>query len=74
MTLDAAPANADLTVVSITGGIGVRRKLNNMGIHTGDPLMILRSGFVGGPLLVSVHGMSVALGRGMARSIVVKQS
>jgi len=74
MTLDEVAVGKELKVHQINGGIGIRRKLNNMGIHTGDTIQIKRSGFMGGPILVKIHGMEVALGRGMARSIQVEQS
>ncbi|MBN2416832.1 ferrous iron transport protein A [bacterium] len=71
-TLDAAPANTPLRVDRINGGIGIRRKLNSLGIHSGDTVRVVRSGFMGGPILISIHSMEVALGRGMARSISVR--
>lgn len=70
-SLDTAPVKTPLIVSAIQGGGGIRRKLNSMGIHTGDTVTVIRSGFIGGPVLISIHGMEVALGRGMAKSITV---
>lgn len=71
-TLDTAPADTALRVEHISGGIGIRRKLNSLGIHPGDTIQVVRSGFMGGPILVGIHGIEVALGRGMAKSISVR--
>lgn len=70
-TLDKVEKNQSVVVESIQGGFGARNRLNTMGIHKGDVLTVKRSGIMKGPILVNVHGMDVALGRGMARKIVV---
>lgn len=66
-----AQKNVTCVVADILGGVGVRRRLNQMGIHVGDTVVVRRSGIMGGPLLVEIHGSEVAIGRGMARKIVV---
>jgi len=61
-----------LQIVSIVGGWGVRRNLNQIGLHVGDRLRILRRAPFGGPLVVEIHGASVAIGRGLAEKIKVE--
>ncbi|MFC2106197.1 ferrous iron transport protein A [Candidatus Bipolaricaulota bacterium] len=59
-------------VTGIEGGHGMRRNLNQLGIHVGDVLSLARRGAFRGPLLVLVHGMQVALGRGVANRVHVE--
>lgn len=70
-TLDRIERDTEVEVVEIEGGWGARHRLNRLGIHPGDTLVVKRSGFMHGPILIRVHGMEVALGRGMARKVVV---
>ncbi|MCD6116464.1 ferrous iron transport protein A [bacterium] len=73
ITLEQAEKNTEWTVKKIDGGVTVRRRLNQMGIHLGDVVVVRRSGIMGGPLLVEVHGSEVAIGRGMAKKIIVSR-
>jgi Fe2+ transport system protein FeoA len=59
-------------VAGIDGGHGVQRNLNQLGIHVGDIIALSRRGAFHGPLLVDIHGMQVALGRGVAHHIHVE--
>ena len=59
-------------VTRIEGRHGVRRNLNQFGIHVGDVVSLARRGAFRGPLLVLVHGMQVALGRGVANHVYVE--
>jgi ferrous iron transport protein A len=59
-------------VREIRGGTGVRRKLNRLGVHAGDPIRVIRSGYMGGPVLVEIHGVELGLGRGMAEKVEVE--
>lgn len=61
-------------VVEIQGGWGIRQRLNQMGIHPGDSMVVKRSGIIGGPVLIQIQGTEVAIGRGMARRIFVAVS
>jgi len=71
VTLDQVRMNQSVVVEAINGGFGVRNRINTMGIHKGDILTVKRSGIMKGPILVNVHGMDVAVGRGMARKVAV---
>lgn len=71
-TLDLVGVKNRIQVVEIRGGWGVRQRLSQLGIHPGDIMIIKRSGIFGGPLVVNVHNTDVALGRGMAKKVIVQ--
>jgi ferrous iron transport protein A len=72
MTLDQLSMGANARVVNFVGGPGLYRNLSQMGIHPGDTIVVSGSGAFRGPLLVEIHGIRIALGRGVARRIVVQ--
>ena len=71
LTLDQIQSGQTVRVRGIRGGWGCSQRLNQMGIHAGDPITVKRNVRWGGPILVQVHGSEIALGRGMARHIMV---
>lgn len=73
LTLDVIKKDVQIEVVEIHGGWGIRQRLNQMGIHPRDKIIVKKSGFMKGPMLVQVHGMDVAIGRGMAQKVLVKE-
>ena len=73
LTLDRIRENQEVKVVRILGGWGIRQRLNQMGIHPGDTVLVKRSAIMGGPILIRVHGADVALGRGMTRKVIVQE-
>jgi len=74
MTLLNAPLDQPLKIVNISGGEGLRRKLLSLGFHQGDIIELDAQGIMRGPLLVrNVRSDTcVALGRGIARGILVE--
>ena len=74
MTLDQLRPGDKARVVSIRAGHGVQRRLSHLGIHPGDTVFLCGRGAFRGPLLVEVHGTQVALGRGIARYVLVEAS
>ena len=65
--------NGDKAVIrDINGGYGVRQRLSRLGLHPRDTIQIIRSGYVGGPVLVEIHGSEVGIGLGMAEKIEVE--
>ncbi len=70
--LNEATAGRRGRVVAIDGGRQVRQKLNTMGVHVGDLIQITRSGIMKGPIIMSVHGVEIAIGRGMADKVLVE--
>jgi ferrous iron transport protein A len=59
-------------VIDFDGGINLRSKLIQYGIHPGDCLRLLRKAPLGGPLLVECNQREIALGRGVADKIIVE--
>jgi Fe2+ transport system protein FeoA len=72
MTLANCEGGTRAVVREIRGGFGVRRKLNRLGIHVNDPIRVLRGGFLGGPVLVEIHGVELGIGHGMAEKVEVE--
>jgi len=72
ITLDLAKESQKVKVVDISGGWGIRQRLGCLGIHPGDIITVKRSAIMRGPILISVHGNQVALGRGVAGRVVVE--
>ena len=73
LRLDQVRENQEVKVIEILGGWGIRQRLNQMGIHCGDTVLVKRSAIMGGPILIRVHGADVALGRGMTRKVIVQE-
>lgn len=69
MTLEQMEVHSKAVVKTIDAGRGLRRRLGQMGLHEGDVVEVSSRGAFRGPVLVCVHGMRVALGRGVARKI-----
>jgi Fe2+ transport system protein FeoA len=64
----------DRGVVAFTlGGYGLVRRLAEMGLTPGTEVKVVRSAPFGGPVEVSVRGVSLALGYGVASKVFVKR-
>ena len=61
-------------VIDFDGGVNLRNKLTQYGIHPGDHLLVLRKAPMGGPLLVECNQREIALGRGVADKIFVENN
>jgi len=59
-------------LVAINGGHGVLLRLRRLGLRPGAQVRAVATGRWGGPVLVEVDGCRVALGRGLARRILVQ--
>jgi ferrous iron transport protein A len=59
-------------VVEISGGLGIRRKVEAMGIRPGKSITKVSGMFMRGPVVAKVDRMQVAIGWGMARKIMVQ--
>ena len=57
-------------IVQVAGGHGMRQHLSAMGFVPGERVTVV-GGAHGGPLLLTVKGTRVAIGRGMAHKILV---
>ncbi|HOW86474.1 MAG TPA: FeoA family protein [Candidatus Aminicenantes bacterium] len=74
MTLLDAPAGEPLRIVDLCGGEAVRRRLLALGFHRDDLIQLDGRAILRGPLLVRncASDTTVALGRGVARQVVVE--
>lgn len=73
-TLLNASTGNKLKIITIAGGYGMRRRLLSLGFHKNDLIELDSRSIFGGPLLVKnlTTDTSVALGRGIARKIIVE--
>jgi ferrous iron transport protein A len=72
MSLYDADDHAKLRILMITGGWEVRRSFNQMGIHPGDRVRVLRRAPFGGPLMIEARGTRVAVSKQLAQKIRVE--
>lgn len=72
ISLSEAQDHDELKIVLISGGWGMRRSLNQIGIQPGDHVRVVRRAPFGGPVLIENNGTQVAVGRGMAEKIRVE--
>jgi Fe2+ transport system protein FeoA len=59
-------------IVRIEGGHSVWERLDEVGLHTGDYIKVIRQAPLQGPLLVRCNGQEIAIGRGIAAKILVQ--
>ncbi len=72
ITLYEAGNHATLRILLITGGWEIRRSFNEIGIHPGDRVRVLRRAPFGGPLVIDNRGTHVAVGKQLAEKIRVE--
>jgi len=59
-------------VVAFEGGMGMVRRLEVMGLRRGAPVRLLSSQPLGGPVVIEVAGTRIAIGRGIAKRVIVQ--
>lgn len=69
-TLDEVPPGSRARVVRLEAGTRALRRLAEMGLTPGTIVEVLTD--YGGPILVRVRGSVIAIGRGMARKVIVE--
>jgi len=62
-----------VTVTEVRDGRGLQRRLADMGLTLGVQIRVI-NGQMSGPVLIDLRGSRVALGRGIAQKIVVKET
>lgn len=70
LTLDEVPVGVKVKVISILGGHGIANRLMQMGLTPGTIIEVVNNI---GPIIVKVRGTTIALGRGMARKVIVER-
>lgn len=76
MSLDEAKIDDVVVVKSINAGHRALRRLVSLGINIGDRIRVLHFGPFRGAILIEDldSGVKVALGRGLARKIIVENA
>ena len=71
MTLRDLESGARAVIKEVHGGFVLRRRLGDVGVHPGGTVEVLRSGALGGPVLVAIREARVAIGQRQAQKIEV---
>jgi ferrous iron transport protein A len=71
--LSQAEIGAPLEIVQILNTGGVAQRLRPLGLIPGNPVRVLRSAPFWGPIVVEAPGRVLALGRGVARHVLVRR-
>ena len=71
MVLSRVDPGKDVTLIDIEGGKAIKSKLYSMGLVPGAKITVL-NGNSAGPVMIGVKDSRLAIGRGMARKIIVK--
>jgi len=61
-------------IIAIRGGHGMRGRLRALGLSEGQRVKKLSHVGLGGPVVILVNRAQVAIGRGMARRIIVRSN
>lgn len=60
------------SILGFSGNLRSNQKLSQYGIYEGDQLLVLRSAPFKGPVMLSINGREIALGRGIAATVQVE--
>ncbi len=71
MTLRDLGTGTRAVVREVRGGFGLRRRLGDVGVRPGGTVEVLRSGALGGPVLLAIRGARVAIGQRQAQKVEV---
>jgi ferrous iron transport protein A len=69
--LTKLPKGSKVKVVDIVAGKGLRDRLLQMGLTPGAVVEVVENS--SGPIILSVRGVTIALGRGMASKVLVEE-
>jgi len=70
INLLALPINKPGTVYEVNAGHGLKRRLISLGLRKGTLVQKLSNS--GGPVLLDLKGLKIAIGRGVANKIIVE--
>jgi len=73
MSLIELPIGIGAQIVELRGGFGMQRHLISLGVVPGKIIHKITSHPIGGPIVIEIEGARVAVGRGIARRIMVKR-
>ncbi len=72
LPLNMVSSGKKVKLVSVRGGQGIRRRLNDMGLNIGMEFKIIQA-HIFGPCIIAVDSTRLVLGRGMAQKILVEE-
>ena len=72
VSLAKLETNQSGMVINFTAGLGLVRRLEEMGIRAGKKVTKISGMPLRGPVVVQVGGTRIALGHGMARKVMVQ--
>ncbi|MBD3246182.1 MAG: ferrous iron transport protein A [Candidatus Omnitrophica bacterium] len=72
MNITELPEAKSARVVAISGGAGLRKKLQDLGIREGTVVRKVTRLFTHGPIVVRAGSTEIALGRGMASKVEIQ--
>ncbi len=72
-TLEELANGKTALIVSVDAGCGLRNKLCCMNIRQGKPIKKILSQPLRGPIIIEIDNRQCAIGRGMARKILVEE-
>lgn len=70
-TLDDLPSGSSAIIASLSGGKHISSRLASIGLTIGTEIQIIQN-YHHGPIILSVRGVRLAIGRGEANKIEVK--
>jgi ferrous iron transport protein A len=70
-TLDELPTGSSAVIMNLSGGKHISSRLASIGMTIGSEVQILQN-YHHGPIILSVRGVRLALGRGEAKKIEVE--
>lgn len=71
-TLEILTQGQQATILEIRGGRSIRSRLSGQGLHPGDHIRVVQSSHLGGPIVIEIHDVTTAIGRGMASAVEVE--
>ncbi len=73
MPLSSVPTGQKVRLANIHAGNGLKSRLAAMGMVPNTEMLVISNGSPG-PFVVAVKGCRIALGRGMARKVMVRNT
>ncbi|MGD9555742.1 MAG: ferrous iron transport protein A [Mangrovibacterium sp.] len=73
VSINELPVGEKGTITSVTGGYGLTRKLDVMGIRVGMEITVVSRQWMKGPVIIRFGANEVAMGYGMAGKILIER-
>lgn len=71
--LERLAAGKSAVIEELAGGHGMSHRLDALGVRPGKIVTKVSKQIMAGPVIVMVNGRQVAMGRGIARRVLVRQ-